>query len=116
FSQLQRTYNVGERIRPLTPVILVANDVPAPTEIDDAWLVAHDWILRRVILDDSFRPALDYVTKSFVGAEVNIRLLESNAAAQKAVVETLNQQISAQGLILTRDQRDVLDAVQNLGA
>src|SRR5439155_9933281 len=62
FYELQRTYRISERIHKLTPVILVANDVPAPDEIDDSWLVEHDWILRRVILDDSFRPALDYLT------------------------------------------------------
>ena len=87
FYELQRTYRISERVHKLTPVILVANDVPAPHEIDDAWLVEHDWILRRAILDDSFRPALDYLTKSFVGAEVNIRILESNAQAQKNVVD-----------------------------
>ena len=67
----------------LTPVILVANDVPAPNEIDDAWLVEHDWILRRSILDDSFRPALDYLTKSFVGAEVNIRHPRGERASRR---------------------------------
>ena len=84
FYELQRTYGISERIHELTPVILVANEVPAPDEIDDAWLIEHDWILRRAILDDSFRPALEYLTKSFVGAEVNIRILEANASAQKA--------------------------------
>ena len=96
FYELQRTYRISERIHKLTPVILVANDVPAPHEIDDAWLIQHDWILRRAILDDSFRPALDYLTKSFVGAEVNIRILESNAIAQKNLVDKLNQQIQTQ--------------------
>jgi len=116
FYELQRTYRITERIHKLTPVILVANDVPAPDEIDDAWLTEHDWILRRVILDDSFRPALEYLTESFVGAEVNIRILEDNALAQKQVVDALNQQIQAQVQILTKDQQDVLNAVRNLGA
>lgn len=96
FYELQRTYRISERIHQLTPVILVANDVPAPHEIDDAWLIEHDWILRRAILDDSFRPALDYLTKSFVGAEVNIRILESNAIAQKNLVDQINQQVQTQ--------------------
>jgi hypothetical protein len=86
FYELQRTYKISERIHKLTPVILVANEVPAPHQIDDAWMVQHDWILRRAILDDSFRPALDYLTKSFVGAEINIRVLEANAIAQKTLV------------------------------
>ena len=89
FYELQRRFLVGERIHQLTPVILLANKVPAPSEIDDAWLTEHDWILRRVILDDSFRPALDYLTKSFVGAELNIKILETNAEAQKQVVDDI---------------------------
>jgi hypothetical protein len=115
FYELQRTYRISEKLRALTPVVLVANDVPAPHEIDDAWLVAHDWILRRVILDDSFRPALEYLTKSFVGAEVNIRILAENAMAQKEVVDSLKQQIQAQVDLLSRDQEDVLNAVRELG-
>jgi len=114
FYELQRTYKISEKIHKLTPVILVANEVPAPHEIDDAWLVQHDWILRRVILDDSFRPALEYLTKSFVGAEVNIRILEANAIAQKNLVDKLNQQIQLQVQTLDRSQRDVLNAVQGL--
>jgi hypothetical protein len=115
FYELQRTYALSERIQRITPVILVANDVPAPHEIDDAWLIRHDWILRRSILDDSFRPALDYLVKSFVGAEINIRILESNAQAQKAVIEALTQQIQAQNQVLTKDQQDVMNAVRGLG-
>lgn len=114
FYELQRTYLITERIHKLTPVILVANDVPAPQEIDDAWLIQHDWILRRAILDDSFRPALDYLTKSFVGAEVNIRVLESNAIAQKILVDKINQQIQTQMGLLASNERSVQDAVEGL--
>jgi hypothetical protein len=114
FYELQRTYFISERIHKLTPVILVANEVPAPHEIDDAWLIQHDWILRRAILDDSFRPALDYLTKSFVGAEVNIRILESNALAQKTLVEKINQQIQIQMGLLASNERSVQEAVEGL--
>jgi hypothetical protein len=114
FYELQRTYKISEAIHAITPVILVANDVPAPHEIDDAWLIEHDWILRRVILDDSFRPALEYLTKSFVGAELNIRILDNNAIAQKQVVDALNQQLQVQVQLLSLDQNEVRSAVQNL--
>ena len=95
-------------------MILVANDVPAPSEIDDAWLVQHDWILNRTLLDNSFKPALDYLKKGFVGAEINIRILEANAEAQKHLVDSLNQQIQVQTSILSADQQAVLSAVENL--
>ena len=114
FYELQRTYKISEKIHKLTPVILVANEVPAPHEIDDAWLTKHDWILRRVILDDSFRSALDYLTKSFVGAEVNIRILSDNALGQKNVVDKINQQILVQAGTIAIDQQSVQEAVQSL--
>jgi hypothetical protein len=114
FYELQRTYFITEQIHRLTPVVLVANDVPAPQEIDDAWLIQHDWILRRAILDDSFRSALDYLTKSFVGAEINIRILESNAIAQKDLVDEINQQIQTQMGLLASNERSVQDAVEGL--
>lgn len=114
FYELQRTYRISEKIHKLTPVVLVAQQVPQPHEIDDAWLTSHDWILQRVILDDSFRSALTYLTKSFTGAEINIRIVESNVAVQKALVDKLNQQLQVQLQILTSDQRDVLNAVQSL--
>jgi hypothetical protein len=114
FYELQRVYKISERLHELTPVILVANEVPAPEDIDDAWLTEHDWILRRAILDDSFRPALDYLTKSFVGAEVNIRILESNAVAQKNLVDRINQQIQTQAGVLATNERSVQEAVEGL--
>jgi hypothetical protein len=116
FYELQRTYEISERIYELTPVILVANDVPAPHDIDDAWLIQHDWILRRAILDDSFRPALDYLTKSFVGAEVNIRILENSAVGQKNLVDRINQQIQTHMRVLADNERSVQEAVQGLAS
>jgi len=111
FYELERTYRISEKLHKLTPVILVANEVPAPNEIDDAWLIEHDWILNRAILDDSFRPALDYLTKSFTGAEVNIKILQANAQAQKELVDRLNQQLQLQLNILAANQRSLDDAV-----
>jgi hypothetical protein len=111
FYELQRQYEISEQIHKLTPVILVANAVPRPDEITDAWLMEHDWILRRVILDDSFRPALEYLDQSFVGAELNIRILENNAVAQQQVVAKLNQQIQTQMTILSADEKAVVDAI-----
>jgi hypothetical protein len=116
FYELQRQYKISERIHELTPVILVANAVPAPEQIDDSWLVEHDWILRRAILDDSFRPALEYLAKGFVGAEVNIRILESNAIAQKNLVEHVNQQIRTQASVLASNERSVQEAVEGLAS
>jgi hypothetical protein len=95
FYELQRRYVVSERIYRLTPVILVANDVPRPHEIDEDWLIAHDWILRRVILDDSFLPALDYLSESLVGDELSLEVLRLNMEQQAQLVEEIKDLVKA---------------------
>ncbi|MGH2397549.1 MAG: hypothetical protein ACRDFW_11305, partial [bacterium] len=95
FYELQRRYRVTERIHRLTPVILVAQEVPRPDEIDEEWLLSHDWILRRVLLDDSFLPALNYLSQNIVGEQVALDEIRENIAQQRRIVEELRQQLTA---------------------
>src|SRR6185503_9057427 len=81
--------------------------VPAPHEIDDAWLIQHDWILLRVLLDDSFRPGLEYLRKSFVGDELNLQILDNNVKAQRQVVEKIGAQVAAQTSVVQAAERDL---------
>jgi hypothetical protein len=99
FYELQRQYEISEKIHRLTPVILVANDVPYPDEIDEDWLIAHDWILRRVILDDSFLPALSYVTTSIAGDELALQTLHDNVKRQVNLVEELTKQVQTKNYL-----------------
>jgi hypothetical protein len=93
FYELQRRYLVSEDLYKVTPVILVANDVPAPEEVDSAWLLRHDWILKRTILDDSFLPALEYLSTSYAGEELTLQVLGLNVEQQKALVDKLSVQV-----------------------
>jgi hypothetical protein len=93
FYELQRRYLISDFLYRATPVIMVANDVPAPNEIDQAWLVRHDWILKRAILDDSFLPALEYLATDYTGEEIALITLEMAVQHQKAVVDKLSQQV-----------------------
>jgi hypothetical protein len=71
----------------------VANDVPAPHEIDEAWLMRYDWILKRVMLDDSFLPALAYLGSEFAGQESALIILEMEVQHQKNIVDQLSRQV-----------------------
>ena len=75
----------------------------------------HDWILRRVLLDDSFRPALDYLTKSFVGDELNLQLLDSNAQTQRQVVDAIKAQVSTQLGLVAAAERDLSTKMDTKG-
>lgn len=93
FYELQRRYLVDEALHKVTPVILVANDVPAPHEVDQAWILRHDWIIKRTILDDSFLPALDYLSANYAGEELTLQVLELGVEQQRAVVDKVSQQV-----------------------
>lgn len=89
FYELQRRFRVHEFVYRAQPVILVAQDVPEPHEIDEGWLVQYQWILARVLLDESFRPALNYLTSGFAGDEVSIEVLRASWEKQKTIVDNL---------------------------
>jgi hypothetical protein len=93
FYQLQRRYRVNEEIRSVTPVVLVAQEFPRPSDIDEDWIVAHDWILRRVLLDDSFAPAMNYLSTKVVGDEVALRELYKNLEQERTVVDDLKEEV-----------------------
>jgi hypothetical protein len=93
FYELQRRFRVSETIQQLTPVVLVAQEVPAPHEITRAWILQHDWILRRVLLDPTFLPALEYVRLGEPGAEVEQAELARNLEVQRQLVADLKEQI-----------------------
>jgi hypothetical protein len=105
FYELQRRFRIHEFLYRVRPVILVAQDVPAPHEIDEAWLVQYQWILARVLLDDSLRPALYYLTTGFAGDEASISIIRAQWEAQAALVRDLEGQVKSQII-----QRDVFRA------
>ncbi len=100
FYELQRRYLVDEALHKVTPVILVANDVPAPHEVDQGWILRHDWIIKRTILDDSFLPALDYLSANYSGEEVTLQVLGLAVEQQKAVVDRISKQVQLANVAL----------------
>src|SRR5205823_3115135 len=77
FYELQRRYRIYERLYRVQPVVLVAQEFPQPSDIDQAWLLRYDWILRRAILDDSFLPALNTLAAT-AGDEIAIAEMQGN--------------------------------------
>jgi hypothetical protein len=106
FYELQRRYKISEFIYRARPVILVAQDVPAPHQIDEAWLLQYQWILSRVLLDDSFRPALNYLSSGMAGDEISLAVVRSQWEAQTTLTKKLESQ--------TQTLLDVRDALRDL--
>lgn len=59
YSRLQNHYEILTRPAELQNIVLVAEKLPTPAEIDLSWVRRHDWILANVLLDESFRDALN---------------------------------------------------------
>lgn len=95
FYELQRRYRVFERIHRLSPVVMVAQEMPAPHEIDEDWLIAHDWILKRVLLDDSLSPALAYLSARLPGDEAALDELRKTVEQQRSMAEALKDEVLA---------------------
>jgi hypothetical protein len=99
FYELQRRYAISERIHRARPVILVAQDVPAPHEVTEAWLITNQWIIARVLLDESLRPALEYLSTGLAGDEVGMEVLKASWQAQQALVGQLEALVSDQTIM-----------------
>lgn len=109
FYELQRRFRLHEEIHRLTPVVLVAQEVPNPSAITDAWLVQHDWILKRSLLDDSFRPALDYLVLRYAGDIQAKGHLYSQLILHQNIVEQLRDDLVA----LKAKEAQAYQALQN---
>ena len=100
FYELQRQYFISEELHKVQPVIMVANEVPAPNQIDHDWLMAHAWILKRVILDESFLPALNHLTASTLGDNLAIGNLKNALRKQQQMVNALIEQIESKNQLV----------------
>jgi len=94
FYELQKRFKVSEQLYRVMPTVLVAQDVPSPNEITEAWVITHDWVINRAILDDSFRPALAYISQKNVGDDFAIRELRKNLRSQRQTVEALKVELA----------------------
>lgn len=87
--ELERRYRVSSRPHRLTSCVLVAKDIPAPHEITESWVLEHGWILRRVLLDDQFLDAIQYIEEGLIGDSIDIEVKKANWDAQRDTLAQL---------------------------
>ncbi|MGI8425449.1 MAG: hypothetical protein ACR2M4_02405 [Actinomycetota bacterium] len=93
FYELQRRYTVCERLFRVTPLVLVGQYVPPPEHISETWVMRHDWIIRRFLLDDSFLPALNYLATRVHGDRMILNDLKANLDIVRNTVNALKDEI-----------------------
>lgn len=109
---LQRRYNVSEHLHRALPVVMVAMPVPTPSQITSAWLTRHAWILEGVLLADRFRPALRYITSTFVGDSEVLGSLSSAVVAHKAALDAAQHRLT-KARSLTETRSSSLNTLRN---
>ena len=116
YYELQRQYTVSEKLHKITPVIFVANPFPRPDDVDRTWLIEHEWILRRVILDNSFLASLDLLKKNPEGELLGLQALQAAmSTAFRAVAETKDY-IATQERMKEQASRRLDASVEGLAA
>lgn len=96
FYELQRRYKIREFLYRVQPVVMIAQDVPSPDEVNEAWLIQYQWIVARVLLDDSLRPALGYLSTGYAGDQLSVAVLQTQWKTQAALVSQLEGLVQAQ--------------------
>lgn len=96
FYELQRRYQINESLYRVRPVILIAQDVPSPHEVDEAWLIEYQWIIGRVLLDESLRPALEYLSSGLAGDEASLAILRAQWENLRTITNNLESQLNDQ--------------------
>jgi len=93
FYELQRRTKCFTRLKSVRPVILVGQHVPRPDEINDDWVRRHDWVIKRFLPDDSFRPALDYLATRERGDKIVLEELKAHMDSLRQNVAVLKQEV-----------------------
>ncbi|MCP4129129.1 MAG: hypothetical protein GY753_19050 [Gammaproteobacteria bacterium] len=119
FYELQRRYRINEKLHRLQSVVLVAQEMPSAREIDSVWLIQHDWILNRVLLDDSFKPALTYVSTTLVSEQETLSYMRRALIDQQALTEQIKEDLadrrSSAGLRYAALERQIERTAQDSG-
>lgn len=93
FYELQRRFQVSERVHRMVPVVMVARTVPGPEQITRAWLFAHGWILRRVLKDEQFGAALGYLLHESAGVEARLAQQQVHRDGLRRLVSRLSDEV-----------------------
>lgn len=64
YSKLQRQYEIFTYLAELQNVVMIAEQIPFPYEINFDWVKKYDWIIAKVLLDDSFRDGLNSISQN----------------------------------------------------
>ncbi len=84
YMKMQQQYEVFTYLAEVQSVIFVAEYLPAPSEINKDWVRKHDWIIAKVLKDESYRQTLNELIQDVdedlpVDGEATFGLMQTEA-------------------------------------
>lgn len=113
--ELERRFRIASQLHAVQPVIVVALQMPAPHEINDAWILEHAWILRDVLLAEELEVGIDYVEQGRAQDRMQLELYEATYRKLHALVERAETEFERLA-DLARRGRDEVIALMNAEA
>jgi hypothetical protein len=77
YAKWQRQYDVFTHLAEVQRVVMIPEYLPMPSEITIAWIKQYDWIIAKVLLDDSFRDILTSIGQDVDPYDDTFKLLEN---------------------------------------
>lgn len=114
--ELERRYRIRSRLHRVTPVIMVAMEIPSPHEITPAWVLEHSWILRRSLLDDYYSDAISMIQEGASGKSMDVEVAKANFDVQRRLTESLEQAFSDIDALLRERQDRLINLTTQAGA
>lgn len=108
--ELERRYQVHQRLESVTPIIMLALDMPSPDELTEGWVLEHAWILRRALLDDAFEGAISLIESGRQSEAVDIAVKKATYERESALMSKVTADFDA----VIADRTTLRDQVINL--
>lgn len=114
YYELQRQYSIVESIHKVDAVVLVAEEVTAKSDINEAWIRKYEWILRRVLLDDAFEEILDEVRIGKTTLDAEIKVLKNRMDKLNKLLEKAAENLSSLNQGVTVAQEAIRQAAERI--
>jgi hypothetical protein len=116
FYELQRRCLVTEQLTGIQPVVLVAAPVPTPSDVNESFLIRHDWILKRALLDDSYQEAFDMIKDTQLSREIEVGVRKKAVERQLEALRETKEQLHTATRLRDRALAEIGEAVERLAA
>jgi hypothetical protein len=97
YSTMQRQYEVMTRLAEIGNVVFIAEEMPDPDSRElGRWVEKYDWIISKVLLDESFREGLSLVCMENQGPqELNSTITDRIDSTMESVVANMGKLASS---------------------